>query len=918
MKLDKGLFLDSSETNQPQGTWKYMLNGTFDRDRNVITDEEGFRNFTKGIPGYECIGTEPIDNDVIVFLSDSNTNHEVGIVYENGFYSKIIGGSLFNFNENFPIKARIVKNFKSERTIVFIDDNNTPKIINIDDIPDILDASDNITTANGLNKIQLFPNFTEAKIINTSIEQGGSLLSGAYYVIIQYENNNNIKTAWSKQSVPFYVTADNRDSGFFGSDSNISSSRRIEFDIDNIDTSFDKINIGLVSEIQGVISVVNYNTENVPSSGTISNYSISSNSGTTLTLEETLVNSTKYLRVGDIELTEEELLGANVTEDEEINFQQWANMIELDYVATYETVDIANNTYNYSVLQDVGNDKGFRSGEVYAFYCSLVLTQGGETRLFHIPGRPSVAGETSVSSYVASENLPAGSKVFQVENTADSISTVSKMGYWENENEVYPSIEDFDSSGLGGLDLQGEKVRHHRFPDQRSLRSGSGTPANFGADEFCRLGVTASNIVIPSHLVDKIEGIKIYYAKRDIENMTCLGQSIYQYAHINDDYGIGAETTNPDNLVLTTGAGNFREVAAGLDMRPVNNTLKFYDFSLLNVKPQISPNYISNQVKLEKVDLFDLTSTGNPEMVLVKGTSSKRVSLDYSDLSGTTGTTGSAVVSGDYIRKVDSLAYVPDNVNFLNHNNLGGDEHVYMKISTSTSGDLTLWTNSASDSANAFTTSGPATFKETTYITDLKQIPLNVYFGIFKDRDVVCCSSQSQGNYLEITTAGTKSTGTLYNGDNFLGVHSVKQHGIEGVDTPIFDADDPTAHYGAGFLGHRLFIHESIQNMNYRYQNNSEGMSEYYPNSVNVGNIFTKMDVFSQINIYYSTDFNQLNDNDALVIYNPEEEVTNKHPYRIIRSNKISRVSTLDLTFPPLSFYEMTKKKRRDSRFKLY
>src|SRR5690606_28530666 len=49
---------------------------------------------------------------------------------------------------------------------------------------------------------------------------------------------------------------------------------------------------------------------------------------------------------------------------------------------------------------------------------------------------------------------------------------VTGMGYWENQNEVYPDTDDWDivDAATGAVigTLRGEKVRHHRFPDHQT------------------------------------------------------------------------------------------------------------------------------------------------------------------------------------------------------------------------------------------------------------------------------------------------------------------------------------------------------------------------------------------------------------------------------------------------------------------
>jgi len=163
-------------------------------------------------------------------------------------------------------------------------------------------------------------------------------------------------------------------------------------------------------------------------------------------------------------------------------------------------------------------------------------------------------------------------------------SALQNMGYWENENEFYPVTPDFttftvDSSGNAedtGAPLYknintGENgtanVRHHKFPSNlnpeysfikqdrtnlyRVYIPTSGTPTGnveqsllvnlrtataswddqvnqsaFFYETINILGFKLQNIRFPKFILKQIQGFKIYYAKRTIENKTILGQSL--------------------------------------------------------------------------------------------------------------------------------------------------------------------------------------------------------------------------------------------------------------------------------------------------------------------------------------------------------------------------------------------------------
>lgn len=908
MELNQGLWLDASETNQPQGTWKYLLNGVFDVDRDTITDEDGFRKFSKNLPSSSLIGAVTGDDEIILFLTDNSSVHEIGILNKNGYYRKIVSSSLFNFNENFPIKAKFIKNFNSERIVTFVDQNNTPKIFNLDNIIYSIDTSSVITGTSDLNNYLLFPEHLEPKITNLFVGKGGSLLTGTYFISVQYETEYGITTAWNNISCPFYVSGSSLEEEY-GSESNQLSSKSLIFTLEDVDTRFSKINIVIFSIIEGISSVTLNKTINLTSSTTITNINISNNNGTVLTLEEVLSPKTQYIRIKDIEVTEDEFLGANVIEEEEINFQQYANMIEINYTSEDRKVETISSSYE---PQNVGTEKGFRSGEVYSFYCSLVLNKGGESRLFHIPGRAPVGTEhTDLSQYrtggANDAGLPSATKLFKVEDTSNNGSGTTNMGYWENDDEEYPDTDEYDSSGIGGLDLKGEKVRHHRFPSLKKLYSLSADQTNFGVGELPLLSITVDNLIINSDIADKIIGVKIYYAKRDIENMTCLGQSLFQTG-ARGEFITPSPTDDESSLFATI--GNFRtKLAQPRYAIPSSvDRLRFYDFALMNSKPSISPTYISNQVILDALitsaassvrgDFMDADNTATFEF--------RRLSLNFTTTGSGVTVVSSSPTDAQYIAGVLDYNYIPTNIIVGGINNLGGDEHIDISLSKALP--------SLPSTASEIFDQTLANFNENAAITDLNQLKDNVYYGLNEDREVVCCHSTSNGQYISVSGASTIDGSNLFNGDNFVDAHGVKRHGQIAPDIQtVIDPNDLLAYRGFGATAFKIFAHESIQNVRFRYSS-SDSQTQYYPNIINDGftlqTLLKSNLMFEESPILYSKDFTEVNSDNITILFDSENEITSKHPFRIIRSDKIGREDqNLVLTFPPLSYYEMSKKR---------
>lgn len=281
-------------------------------------------------------------------------------------------------------------------------------------------------------------------------------------------------------------------------------------------------------------------------------------------------------------------------------------------------------------------NKTYRRGDVYAFYISFVLKDGTETYAYHIPGRAPLAKPDSGNRY-QSERSSFGSsqgrwqdiqnnfgfypseiathepdsRIYQYvdtsmfddlapENTPDGsvyggAVLHNGFGYWENQNEFYPSTEDFfggsvNTAGTAGidtsLDLRLSRVRHHRMPSNMNPRKSFLRVANSeyldpnptgiyneavgnegyysshqsvipfqtlyssnpivnltGFDQEYKdarlvsrdpvniLGIKLKNLKIPKHILKQVQGYKIYYAKRKEQDKLIAGQSLAIPAH---------------------------------------------------------------------------------------------------------------------------------------------------------------------------------------------------------------------------------------------------------------------------------------------------------------------------------------------------------------------------------------------------
>ena len=238
--------------------------------------------------------------------------------------------------------------------------------------------------------------------------------------------------------------------------------------------------------------------------------------------------------------------------------------------------------------------KGYRRGEVYAFYISFVLKDGSESFAYHIPGRDKVAPfeddwtsfETGVGVTLGALGLgiktgeiksyDPNARVYQYFDTSymGIVPTVSNMGYWQNLNEFYPDNKNFevwgvtsDGSSYRDTTLIRDNIRHHRMPsNHNSVYSHVVRDTYFGDiplddplytanadgyrvfnDQVRILGIKLTNLKIPKFILGQVQGYKVYYAKRTQGNKTIIGQSGAHPATSHLASNLSNTTTNARN-----------------------------------------------------------------------------------------------------------------------------------------------------------------------------------------------------------------------------------------------------------------------------------------------------------------------------------------------------------------------------------
>lgn len=503
-KLVKGLRRDENKLDQLEGSWCDARNIVITKANGTISNENGFDDITPtGYPNKKLIGVIVTNTKKVHFFGSTNAaDSEIGIIDENLNYTTIIIDSLLNFHEDHPIQGVFQYKFNNNLVIAWTDSTNGKwnpyRILNLDCIPFGIEPDYSITPAD-LNKaealLSLFPKVSVPSIDTFSVIQaGGNLTTGAYYFIIGYTLEDGSDTSWLNIYNPISIYNDNISLPSLQLDGDIGgifTGKSLTINFDNINTNFKYLKLGYIKLENGVYTAQYVNSYLINGSTLTIDFNDSENSKSDITLNEVLIPNSVYPYGKTIATALDKLFLGNVETEPDLDFQPYANMVNLKWVFE-EDINIydpaSKNTFKDE--QTIFFKKPFKDDEVYAFYIALRNKNSGKwSNGFIIPGRALVAGVDDINVAGTSldiAELDTGNPVpkFRVLETANATSVIvdpnfptnknlleGDFGAWENENETYPDSISFDSTSLGGTDLRNAKVRHHKFPSNSYLAS---------------------------------------------------------------------------------------------------------------------------------------------------------------------------------------------------------------------------------------------------------------------------------------------------------------------------------------------------------------------------------------------------------------------------------------------------------------
>ncbi len=864
----KGMFLDGKPVNAPYGTWAYAKNILVSKGFKSITNEYGFLlDYTFVDP---IIGVIPTNRGYLVFTTN---NIRDSIFYCFGTKQTVVNNNTtdFNFSLNYPIEGVFKFNNLDELIVAWCDNNETPKILNITKILN----GDGYTTA------ELFPKDYGSVISENVVDSGGNLLSGAYYFTGKKITAEGLESRWEPTRMPVFITDDAESGGhtnYEGCEAGTPTNKSIELTITPYSGGvFAKYIIGIVTKINGIISF--YKLEGVEiTNNTPFVFNLTSlNNISETDIAELIVDTAVYEKAKTIDVLNDNLYLGNLKTREKINYQKYANNIKITYRCEFKDITAFNDS---SKLQQLNHDrKTFMPREVYNIYIFLYLIKGGVSEFYHIPGREFGANDRDVS-LLTNTGFVTNPMFYEVEDTCnsnlwDDVNKVltGEMGVFENKNQTYANEEDseiWDATGQIG-DLAGENVRFHRFPSSKFLyeetkareviASSSYVTDNYGKTVREVLGIDFEDVYIPDDIKSLIYGYGFAFAKRDVNNMTVLG---------NDWTQLVSKVDGTPDWYTNVGVNNtFWDI---FDYNKISSNC----LDLLKTKPAVTPDCILNE--------FRIALTWGVAQKVGDNEVDNRLGIDYTKTivtSGTTVTTSNSL-TGSTLSKIKNFQYIPNDYykSDILYVNYSKQENIYFELEASS--NLINYTDPATtggvDLEAIMNTSGDE---------EIEVIRSSYYsFVVLKDDIYQNYKTISSFVLLGELIDKDDTTGTgLFFGDCFASVGSHIQHALF-TQNFIFgtipsQSDVRAEGAGEGVSTYLMYYYTliSANNWGLRHKTTDE-LSSYYPKYESDITLTNNPGYYQWLN-EYNDDYSSLNDLLIGTANNSANITNNLFPYRI-------------------------------------
>lgn len=884
------LVSDTKRLETVEGTYPYGKNGIWDRNSQSVQNEPGFLPSSVNIP-YTPMGVIETDTYPIIFSTD-NLHSAIGFFdVDTDHYDPIMNDASlsyrFNFNLSRPIKGEARRNFLNQIEITWFEFNdnsgntNPPRFLNT------------VVPGTSINDYLLFPQCDFPKI-DMEMGPGGNLGMGGYFVACRYLKKDGTQTRYGVLSAPLFAT-DN----FYGTLPGTNTGKALTINLTEVDTRFDFMIICVVQRINGVDTP--FELPEIPVGATMQYIYTGSEQTTQITMDEVLVPGAFYENIQAMTQLDDTLYMGNITEEDIIDYQQYANLVKLRWNSSPLTV----GTHPVP-LNDSGKQRGFMHQEVYAFYIVLKLNTGRNTRAFIIPGPAPISSDTATSTLGTAQGMTEPK--YMLEDTVKNIDPTTNsgdFGIWINQDENYPDTPEFDSSALGGENLRNQPVRHFRTPSLRFCKNNFYLTNNeYGRTVLDTLGLSVTSIQIPPELQERVIGWEIYYAVRNFNNATVLGQSQLLFgAQANGDASRGGSIRstggNWGSYQRTHSSGSISDPES---LPVLHNYIRFHALDMLISLPSINPTHVSIQLGMQiawpTTNANTFQNTANQVLFW----------LDYCNHTPVV-SIPNAVADAQALRALDEGQYmVNDEISgFFDNTRLEGCYVAHLPVPGTGLMEPGQWSWMRRDYDQGSNT--PPNYEQT-YLANLMINRRNVY-PAFYSQDIARTGYTFDASQAE-------SDVIIYGGDIFLSYNSFNDYGlVTALDvTPDTGKTDWKTQSTDGIKVVRTFIAETVSNLAARYELPGNIYSKFIPKEATTNGGTGFLGDYSR-----DTDPNQIgytkDDNavgnllNGIAPASPFDIFVGQSPHKVIRSIKQLAEGQVNnwKNYNALDYFEVVKNK---------
>ena len=889
----KGIQQDFNEIKLNSNYMAWAKNVVMSENFGSLTNELGSILHSDIGANKIIIGVLPVNEYSIIFAK-TEISSEIGVLSDTGYTTVSNNTNInpnLNFDTDYPIRADYQFNNKGECIVAFTDNLNKPKVANIG----LLQAPSYIE-ANDIKDILMFPEGSPAQFTTIVLDNGGSLEAGVYYVSYAYKNKDT-QTPYFQLSKGHSIQDDKRPDTFYdGVQLATPTSKSIQVDFTGLDTSYNKVVIAVVYDI-GTGTLANEVGEYTINSANQSIIITTLDGTQVLEPDEVIVPRPLFTKVKTLTRLNDRLYVGNVQTENDIDWQSEATNVRINYfaaAATFPTTTNLSLTNGDKAAQSNQSFAGFIPGEVYAFYIRLWYSDGTYSRQFHIPGRAPLPSDLSTVTLTGYGNI----ETYKVDQQFDVTAAQSNMGFWQNDNELYPS------NFPGGL--AGEKVRHHRMPTLNYLHSNnySGSTA-FGTDYLPLIGVNVSNV---NNLPDNCTHWELGFARRTDSNSLIAGYSLGIYAaHPYLEGAVDQSRYHSSGGNWNTDyAGTLATVTGGYMIESADRSINTFDHLRLN-SPEFQENkpIIFGGSSFIRREYILQTQINNTNSTLNGNGARRKILADYT--SDDVNATSTVYTTGTNI--------LIDKSEYLNNNSIGvdtsfynvyGEETLYLKLHQEAGGLNAIQFTGVNDEGVGRNITTQA------YMMSVVRIISDAYRG-YDIQDVIPC-----GRLIPANT----STGIVYGGDCYNVDYSYITYAMNTPRNNLASVE------GAGKGGVRAvnrYLVPSAFNYNLRHTLTNNIYSRYYPQT-SLDDMFDGADgstdagahdydvTIEPNQVAYNSQYHFVGVTKPSVIYNPDDDIVTKFPVRIAASQVFNPEDQENnwKKWLALDYYEHTERGRGD------